>query len=121
MQIINFFIKISFLFLLFFFFINFLINFIIYFPFLNFKLKLFISVFIFFGVIATVGSNYVQSGEISTQAIFLSIPIGAFLAERFYKDKKKVIIYLSISAISWCFVLYFIYLFFYDTFRAWLA
>jgi hypothetical protein len=53
--------------------------------------------------------------------IFLSIPIGAFLAERFYKDKKKVIIYLSISAISWCFVLYFIYLFFYDTFRAWLA
>jgi hypothetical protein len=53
--------------------------------------------------------------------IFLSIPIGAFLAERFYKDKKKVIIYLSISAISWCFILYFIYLFFYDTFRSWFA
>ncbi len=53
--------------------------------------------------------------------IFLSIPIGAFLAERFYKDKKKVIIYLSISSIGWCFVLYFIYLFFYDTFRAWFA
>jgi hypothetical protein len=53
--------------------------------------------------------------------IFLSIPIGAFLAERFYKDKKKVIIYLSISAISWCFLLYFIYLFFYDAFRAWFA
>ena len=53
--------------------------------------------------------------------IFLSIPIGAFLAERFYKDKKKVIIYLSISAIAWCFVLYFIYLFFYDTFRSWFA
>ncbi len=53
--------------------------------------------------------------------IFLSIPIGAFLAERFYKDKKKVIIYLSVSAIAWCFVLYFVYLFFYDTFRAWFA
>ena len=53
--------------------------------------------------------------------IFLSIPIGAFLAERFYKDKKKVIIYLSISAIAWCFVLYFVYLFFYDTFKAWFA
>ena len=53
--------------------------------------------------------------------IFLSIPIGAFLAERFYKDKKKVIIYLSISAIAWCFLLYFIYLFFYDTFRSWFA
>ena len=53
--------------------------------------------------------------------IFLSIPIGAFLAERFYKDKKKVIFYLSISAIAWCFLLYFIYLFFYDTFRSWFA
>jgi hypothetical protein len=53
--------------------------------------------------------------------IFLSIPIGAFLAERFYKDKRKVIIYLSISAIAWCFLLYFIFLFFYDTFRSWFA
>ena len=53
--------------------------------------------------------------------IFLSIPIGAFLAERFYKDKKKVIMYLSISAIAWCFVLYFVYLFFYDTFRSWFS
>jgi len=49
--------------------------------------------------------------------IFLSIPIGAFLAERFYKDKKKVIIYLSISAIVWSTFLYFIYLFFYDKFQ----
>ena len=53
--------------------------------------------------------------------IFLSIPIGAFLAERFYKDKKKVIIYLSISASAWCIVLYFVYLFFYDTFRSWFS
>jgi 1,4-dihydroxy-2-naphthoate octaprenyltransferase len=36
-----------------------------------------LSVFVFFGVIATVGSNYVQSGEIDSQAILLSIPIGA--------------------------------------------
>lgn len=36
-----------------------------------------LSVFIFFGVIATVGSNYVQSGEINSQAILLSIPVGA--------------------------------------------
>jgi hypothetical protein len=53
--------------------------------------------------------------------IFLSIPIGAFLAERFYKDKRKVIIYLSVSAIAWCFILYFLFLFFYDTFRSWFA
>lgn len=51
--------------------------------------------------------------------IFLSIPIGAFLAERFYKDKGKVILYLSASAVFWCFTLYFIFLFFYDSFRSW--
>ncbi len=50
--------------------------------------------------------------------IFLSIPIGAFLAERFYKDKKKVILYLSISAIAWCFILYFLFLFFYESFKS---
>lgn len=49
--------------------------------------------------------------------IFLSIPIGAFLAERFYKDKKKVITYLSISAIFWCVTLYFMFLFFYTSFK----
>lgn len=49
--------------------------------------------------------------------IFLSIPIGAFLAERFYKDKKKVIVYLSISSLLWCFILYFLYLFFYTSFK----
>jgi 1,4-dihydroxy-2-naphthoate octaprenyltransferase len=36
-----------------------------------------LSVFIFFGVIATVGSNYVQGGEINSQAILLSVPLGA--------------------------------------------
>ena len=50
--------------------------------------------------------------------IFLSIPIGAFLAERFYKDKRKVIIYLSLSSVFWCFTLYFIFLFFYDSFKS---
>jgi hypothetical protein len=50
--------------------------------------------------------------------VLLSIPIGAFLAERFYKDKKKVILYLSISGVVWCFVFYFAFLFFYDTFKA---
>jgi hypothetical protein len=53
--------------------------------------------------------------------IFLSIPIGSFLAERFYKEKKKVITYLSISAIFWCIALYFIFLFFYDTFKSWFS
>ncbi len=50
--------------------------------------------------------------------VILSIPIGAFLAERFFKDKKKIIIYLSISGVFWCFTFYFAFLFFYDTFKA---
>ena len=36
-----------------------------------------ISVFIFFGLIATVGSYYVQSNQISARAVLLSIPVGA--------------------------------------------
>jgi hypothetical protein len=50
----------------------------------------------------------------------LSTPLGAFLAERFYRDKKKVIIYLSISTICWSFILYFLFTFFYDIFAGWL-
>lgn len=51
--------------------------------------------------------------------VLLSIPVGAFLAERFYKDKKKVIIYLSISGIAWCFIFYFSFMYFYDSFMQW--
>ena len=36
-----------------------------------------ISVFVFFGLVATVGSYYVQTNEISSRAVLLSIPIGA--------------------------------------------
>ena len=36
-----------------------------------------ISVFIFFGLVATVGSYYVQSNQISARAVLLSIPMGA--------------------------------------------
>jgi hypothetical protein len=53
--------------------------------------------------------------------ILLSIPIGAFLAERFYKHKGKVILYLSLASIFWCFTLYFTFLYFYDTFKSWFS
>ena len=36
-----------------------------------------ISVFLFFGLVATVGSYYVQTEEISARSVLLSIPIGA--------------------------------------------
>lgn len=50
----------------------------------------------------------------------LSIPLGAFLAERFYKNKPKVIFYLSICTVLWSFTLYFIYYMFYDSLKGWL-
>jgi hypothetical protein len=50
----------------------------------------------------------------------LSIPIGAFLAERFYKDKRKVITYLSVSVVCWSFVLYGVFYLFYNQLKGWL-
>ena len=50
--------------------------------------------------------------------VLLSIPLGAFLAERFYKDKKKVIIYITISCVFWSNALYFIFLLTYKGYKA---
>jgi len=52
--------------------------------------------------------------------VILSIPLGAFLAERFYKNKPKVILYLSVCTIFWSFTFYFIYYSFYDSLKGWL-
>lgn len=52
--------------------------------------------------------------------LLLSTPLGAFLAERFFRDKKKIIIYLSISVIIWSIVLYFVILWFHDSLKGWL-
>lgn len=50
----------------------------------------------------------------------ISMPIGAFVAEKFYRDKKKVIIYLSASVIFWSLAIYFLLYLFHDTFKGWL-
>lgn len=47
--------------------------------------------------------------------IGLSIPVGTFIAERFYKDKKKVIFVFSIAVIFWNTAIYFLLLFFHDS------
>lgn len=49
----------------------------------------------------------------------VGIPVGAYVAERFFKDKKRVIIYLSLAAIVWAFVFYWLLYFFYDAFKNW--
>lgn len=53
--------------------------------------------------------------------ILLSTPVGAFLAERFFRDKKKIIIYLSAATIFWAFALYFIFIVFYEYVNGWLV
>lgn len=49
----------------------------------------------------------------------ISQPIGAFFAEKFFKDKKKVILYLSVSVVVWSIGLYFILYLFHDQLKAW--
>jgi len=47
--------------------------------------------------------------------ILLSIPVGTFVAERFYKDKKKVVFVMTVVVCSWNTVIYFLLLFFYES------
>jgi hypothetical protein len=51
--------------------------------------------------------------------ILLSTPIGALIAERFYKDKKKIILYLSAATVFWGLTLYLILYFFKGGMKAW--
>jgi len=41
--------------------------------------------------------------------LFLSIPLGSFLAIRFFKDRHKTVLYMSISSVGWTVILYFFY------------
>lgn len=50
----------------------------------------------------------------------ISQPIGAFFAEKFFKDKMKVILYLSISVVFWAVTLYWIIYLFHDSLKGWL-
>jgi hypothetical protein len=45
--------------------------------------------------------------------VLLSIPLGAFLGEKFFKNKSKVILYLNASILFWFLVLYILMKFFY--------
>jgi hypothetical protein len=52
--------------------------------------------------------------------LLLSTPLGAFLAERFFKDKKKIIIYLSVSTVFWSLALYLLIRYFHNSIEGWL-
>lgn len=53
--------------------------------------------------------------------VILSIPLGVFLALRFFKDKKKIIFWMSLSVVFWTIVLYLIFHFFHSTFASYFA
>jgi hypothetical protein len=52
--------------------------------------------------------------------MFLSTPLGAFIAGRFYRNKRRIVLYFSISMVFWAVFLYFIFFFFFDKFHGWL-
>ena len=53
--------------------------------------------------------------------LVLSIPLGCFLAIRFFGNRNKTIVYLSISSVIWTILLYFLYNGFYEKIKAFFA
>ena len=53
--------------------------------------------------------------------ILFSIPLGALIAEKFYKDKRTIIIYLSCAVLFWNIVIYFLIRFFHDSLTGWVV
>jgi len=51
--------------------------------------------------------------------ILFSIPLGALIADKFYKNKQKVIIYLSGAVVFWNVIVYFLIRFFHDSYLKW--
>ena len=41
--------------------------------------------------------------------LFLSIPLGSFVAVEFFRHKNKTVLYMSVSAVLWTVILYFFY------------
>jgi hypothetical protein len=52
--------------------------------------------------------------------MFLSTPVGAFIAERFYRNKRRIILYLCGATVLWGLMLYVIITMFHDFFKGWL-
>ncbi len=52
-------------------------------------------------LIVKVKRDYGLIGLAAITPIFLSIPLGTFLAARFFHDKKKILTYLSASVVVW--------------------
>lgn len=53
--------------------------------------------------IVSIRNRYGLIGIILLTPVLLSIPIGAFLAQKYYSKKNHILIYLSLSVIMWSF------------------
>lgn len=53
--------------------------------------------------IVNIRSRYGLIGIILLTPVLLSIPIGAFLAQKYYSKKSHVLVYLSLSVLMWSF------------------
>jgi hypothetical protein len=71
--------------------------------------------------VITVKQKFGLAGIAFITPILLSTPIGAFLAERFFRNKRKIILYFSAATLLWGFILYFILYFFYESLKGWIV
>ncbi len=51
--------------------------------------------------------------------LFLSIPVGSFVAVEFFREKHKTVLYMSASAVLWTIILYFFYNGAFDAITGW--
>lgn len=61
--------------------------------------------------IVNIRGKYGLIGIILLTPVLLSIPIGAFLAQKYYSKKSHILVYLSLSVIMWSFFISSLYFF----------
>ena len=61
--------------------------------------------------IINIRNKYGLFGIVLLTPVLLSIPIGAFLAQKYYSKKSNVLVYLSLSVLMWSFFISSLYFF----------
>ena len=62
--------------------------------------------------IINIKNKFGLAGLAAIMPVFPGIAVGSFLAERFFSNKQKIILYFSISIIIWTVGIYFLFYFF---------
>lgn len=62
-------------------------------------------------VLINMRKNYGFFGIIMLTPVLLSIPLGTFLAKKYYSKKSNILLYLSISVVFWSFCISSLYFF----------